>query len=237
MSAALVPVTLTLRSVAGLGAMYCFFYAIAHMPLADAMHRVGSTVRECLTCGNIATADTCDICQSDKRAIGQICVVEDVADLWAMERSGVFKGRYHVLGGLLSPLDGVRPDDLRLAAWLIEAGGSLEWVRRFVMKGLVPEQLELLNRLVDNTEHLVLRGTPVSLAMVEVDRYHEEAAYVVHRWVETFDIAGMGFGSTEYVHTFVEAKKLAFEDRARFYADMDFADVDVDWLIDRKSVV
>ena len=84
------------------------------LPLADAMHRVGSTVRECLTCGNIATADTCDICQSDKRAIGQICVVEDVADLWAMERSGVFKGRYHVLGGTLSALDAVGPDELRI---------------------------------------------------------------------------------------------------------------------------
>ena len=84
------------------------------LPLADAMHRVGSTVRECLTCGNIATADTCDICQSDKRAIGQICVVEDVADLWAMERSGVFKGRYHVLGGTLSALDAIGPDELRI---------------------------------------------------------------------------------------------------------------------------
>lgn len=84
------------------------------LPLADALHRVGSTVRECLTCGNIATADTCDICQSGKRANGQICVVEDVADLWAMERSGVFKGRYHVLGGTLSALDAVGSDELRI---------------------------------------------------------------------------------------------------------------------------
>lgn len=84
------------------------------LPLADALHRVGATVRECLTCGNIATADTCDICQSDKRATGQICVVEDVGDLWAMERSGVFKGRYHVLGGTLSALDAVGPDELRI---------------------------------------------------------------------------------------------------------------------------
>jgi tRNA nucleotidyltransferase (CCA-adding enzyme) len=103
------------------------------------------------------------------------------------EASLLLMGMYEDTGGL--SYRETRPDDLRLAAWLIEAGGSLEWVRRFVMKGLVPEQLELLNRLVDNTEHLVLRGTPVSLAMVEVDRYHEEAAYVVHRWVETFDIA------------------------------------------------
>ena len=84
------------------------------IPLAEAMHRVGVTARECLNCGNIGTTDICDICQSNKRAIGQICVVEDVADLWAMERSNVFKGRYHVLGGTLSALDAVGPDELRI---------------------------------------------------------------------------------------------------------------------------
>jgi recombination protein RecR len=84
------------------------------LPLADALQKVGSTVRECLNCGNICTSDLCHICLSDKRANGQIAVVEDVADLWAMERSGVFKGRYHVLGGTLSALDAVGPDDLRI---------------------------------------------------------------------------------------------------------------------------
>lgn len=84
------------------------------IPLADALHRVGSTARECLNCGNIGTSDLCDICENEKRANGEICVVEDVADLWAMERSGVFKGRYHVLGGTLSALDAVGPDELRI---------------------------------------------------------------------------------------------------------------------------
>ncbi|SLN22400.1 recombination mediator RecR [Roseisalinus antarcticus] len=84
------------------------------VPLAEAMTRVGATARECLNCGNISTGDICDICESNKRANGQICVVEDVADLWAMERSGVFKGRYHVLGGTLSALDGMGPDELRI---------------------------------------------------------------------------------------------------------------------------
>lgn len=84
------------------------------IPLAEAMHRVGTTARECLNCGNIGTSDICDICDSEKRAVGQICVVEDVADLWAMERSQVFKGRYHVLGGTLSALDAVGPDELRI---------------------------------------------------------------------------------------------------------------------------
>ena len=83
-------------------------------PLADLMGQVAVTARECLTCGNIGTTEICDICASEKRATGLICVVEDVADLWAMERSGVFKGRYHVLGGTLSALDQVGPEQLRI---------------------------------------------------------------------------------------------------------------------------
>lgn len=83
-------------------------------PLAEQMQTVADTARECLNCGNIGTGDVCDICASDTRANGILCVVEDVADLWAMERSGVFKGRYHVLGGTLSALDAVGPEDLRI---------------------------------------------------------------------------------------------------------------------------
>ncbi|SPJ25775.1 recombination mediator RecR [Palleronia abyssalis] len=83
-------------------------------PLAQALMQVADGARECLVCGNIGTTDICDICRSDKRATGEICVVEHVADLWAMERSGVFRGRYHVLGGTLSALDAVGPDELRI---------------------------------------------------------------------------------------------------------------------------
>ncbi|MGZ2259227.1 recombination mediator RecR [Roseobacter sp. A03A-229] len=83
-------------------------------PLADVMQTVAATARECLNCGNVGTLDVCDICTSDKRANGELCVVEDVADLWAMERSGVFKGRYHVLGGTLSALDAIGPEELRI---------------------------------------------------------------------------------------------------------------------------
>ena len=83
-------------------------------PLAEAMTRVSATVRECLNCGNIAAGDICTICADDRRANGEICVVEDIADLWAMERSQQFKGRYHVLGGTLSALDAVGPEDLRI---------------------------------------------------------------------------------------------------------------------------
>ena len=88
--------------------------ALLLQPLADAMQAVAATARECLNCGNIGTSDICGICASDKRATGEICVVEDVADLWAMERAGVFKGRYHVLGGTLSALDAIGPEELRI---------------------------------------------------------------------------------------------------------------------------
>ncbi len=84
------------------------------LPLAELMTEVGRAVRTCLNCGNLATGDICGICATETRANGQICVVEDVADLWAMERAHVFEGRYHVLGGTLSPLDDVGPDDLAI---------------------------------------------------------------------------------------------------------------------------
>lgn len=88
--------------------------ALLLTPLADMMQTVAATARECLNCGNVGTADICDICDSNKRANGELCIVEDVADLWAMERSGVFKGRYHVLGGTLSALDAIGPQELRI---------------------------------------------------------------------------------------------------------------------------
>jgi recombination protein RecR len=83
-------------------------------PLAQRMAHVAATARDCLTCGNIGTDDQCPICADPRRQTGEICVVEDVSDLWAMERGQVFKGRYHVLGGTLSPLDDIGPDTLRI---------------------------------------------------------------------------------------------------------------------------
>jgi recombination protein RecR len=83
-------------------------------PLAKAMAEVAVSARDCAICGNIGSADICPICADPRRATGEICVVEDVADLWAMERGQVFKGRYHVLGGTLSALDAVGPESLRI---------------------------------------------------------------------------------------------------------------------------
>lgn len=83
-------------------------------PLSQAMAEVARSVTNCARCGNIGTDTLCPICVSEKRATGELCVVEDVADLWAMERGGAFKGRYHVLGGTLSALDAVGPEELRI---------------------------------------------------------------------------------------------------------------------------
>lgn len=81
-------------------------------PLAQALAEVALAAKDCEICGNISTDRICPICSDPGRATGEICVVEDVADLWAMERGQVFKGRYHVLGGTLSALDAVGPDEL-----------------------------------------------------------------------------------------------------------------------------
>ena len=96
-------------------------------PLAHALTQTADAVRECDTCGNLDTQSPCRVCQSPNRADENgstvLCVVENVSDLWALERSGSFKGRYHVLGGTLSALDGRGPDQLRI-------GTLLERVRR-----------------------------------------------------------------------------------------------------------
>lgn len=83
-------------------------------PLADAMARAARDTRNCAVCGNLTAGDLCAICTDPARSPREICVVEDVADLWAMEQSGAFHGRYHVLGGRLSPLDGIGPEELRV---------------------------------------------------------------------------------------------------------------------------
>ena len=84
-------------------------------PLAAALSRVGETVRTCSTCGNLDTRDPCSVCTDPTRDPSVIVVVEDVGDLWALERAGALSSRYHVLGGVLSALDGVGPETLSFA--------------------------------------------------------------------------------------------------------------------------
>ncbi len=93
-------------------------------PLARAMAEASARVRPCTTCGALDTADPCTVCAASERDGSLICVVEEVGALWAMERAGAFSGRYHVLGGLLSALDGVGPEALRIDALVSRAVDS-----------------------------------------------------------------------------------------------------------------
>ena len=85
-------------------------------PLIAALTQAADRVRSCGVCGNLDTSDPCALCGDTRRDDGLICVVEDVADLWALERGATYRGRYHVLGGVLSALDGIGPEDLQISS-------------------------------------------------------------------------------------------------------------------------
>jgi len=99
-------------------------------PLAKALDRVRENLVTCSTCGNIDTRDPCGICADPRRDERALCVVEEVSDLWALDKSRLFPGKYHVLGGRLSALDGVRPEDLSIDRLIarVEKGGIDEVV-------------------------------------------------------------------------------------------------------------
>lgn len=99
-------------------------------PLLRALESVNANMVHCSICGNVDTVDPCGICADPRRDARALCVVEDVADLWALEKSRLFPGRFHVLGGRLSALDGVRPEDLAIAPLIqrVAAGGIDEVV-------------------------------------------------------------------------------------------------------------
>jgi recombination protein RecR len=107
-------------------------------PLARALAEAAEKIVICQDCGNVDTVSPCTICQDTRRDMSLICVVEEVGDLWALERAGVINGRYHVLGGTLSPLDGVGPQDLNITK-LVER----------VSSGTIREVLLALNATVE----------------------------------------------------------------------------------------
>jgi recombination protein RecR len=102
----------------------------ALIPLLRALEQVSEKLATCHICGNVDTSDPCGICADPRREDRMLCVVEDVSDLWALERSRLFPGKFHVLGGRLSALEGVRPEDLNIAGLLsrVAAGGVDEVV-------------------------------------------------------------------------------------------------------------
>jgi len=117
------------------------------VPLAQALNTAAEKLVECPTCGNIDTVSPCTICQDPRRDPALIVVVEEIGDLWALERAGVVTARYHVLGGHLSPLDGVGPERLNIASLLTRAAA-----------GEVKEVLLALNATVEgqSTAHYVM---------------------------------------------------------------------------------
>jgi recombination protein RecR len=98
--------------------------------LLEALAGVAETLVECHTCGNVDTSDPCGICADPRRDARSLCVVEEVSDVWALDRARLFPGRYHVLGGRLSALDGIGPENLNIASLLarVEGGGVDEVV-------------------------------------------------------------------------------------------------------------
>lgn len=128
-------------------------------PLAAAMAEAHAKVRACSVCGSFDTTDPCAICADATRDARLLCVVEEVGSVWAMERGGSFKGRYHVLGGLLSALDGVGPDSLRIGELVARVAG-----------GTVAEVILALPATVDGqttahyiADRLAASGVPVTM--------------------------------------------------------------------------
>jgi recombination protein RecR len=103
----------------------------ARLPeLVAALEAAAKNVRRCTVCGNLSEEENCPVCADEKRRSGQVCVVENVQDLAAIERSGAYRGRYHVLHGKLSPIRGIAPEDLNLASLLqrVESGEATELI-------------------------------------------------------------------------------------------------------------
>jgi recombination protein RecR len=132
----------------------------ALVQLVQALAAVQGTLVECHVCGNVDTRDPCGVCADPRRDARQLCVVEDVADLWALDRSRLFTGRYHVLGGRLSALDGVGPENLAIGS-LIER----------VSKGGIDEVVMAMNATLEGqtTAHYIaerLEGLPVRITQL-----------------------------------------------------------------------
>lgn len=136
------------------------------VPLAAAMGVAVDKVQLCSNCGNVDTSDPCTICTDPRRDDTVLVVVEDIADLWALERAVVTKGRYHVLGGTLSPLDGVGPDDLFISK-LVERAGAEEMVEIILAVNATVDGITTAHYITDQLEGLdvsitrLAHGVPV----------------------------------------------------------------------------
>ncbi|OJJ12692.1 recombination protein RecR [Alphaproteobacteria bacterium AO1-B] len=131
------------------------------VPLSEAMGVAVRDIGVCSVCGTVDTSDPCTICSDDKRDPSVLVVVEDVSDLWALERAGAVNARYHVLGGTLSPLDGVGPDDLNLAS-LIDRCGAPEIQEVILAVSATVEGQTTAHYIMDQLGHLDVHVTKLA---------------------------------------------------------------------------
>jgi recombination protein RecR len=131
------------------------------VPLAEAMGVAVSEIGICSACGTVDTANPCTICCDPKRDQAVLVVVEDVADLWALERAGAINARYHVLGGTLSPLDGIGPEDLNLAS-LIDRCGSEDLGEIILAISATVEGQTTAHYIMDQLSHLDVSVTKLA---------------------------------------------------------------------------
>ena len=144
------------------------------LPLIEAMTQVANNIKTCEICGNYDTTSPCSICSSALREPHLLCVVQDVADLWAMERVSFFKGKYHVLGGVLSALDGVAPEDLNIESLIerIRSEGITEVI--LALPATVDGQITshyLVSRLKDSNVKIttLAQGIPMGAELDYMD--------------------------------------------------------------------
>jgi recombination protein RecR len=152
-------------------------------PLASAMQAAAAATRNCEICGNLDTASPCAICRDPRRDPHVLCVVEDVADLWALERASVFRGRYHVLGGALSALDGITPERLNITSLLERVKQGIEEVV-LAMNATVEGQTTahyLMDHLTGVKVTRLAHGVPVGGELDYLDEGTLSAAFKARR--------------------------------------------------------
>jgi recombination protein RecR len=152
-------------------------------PLAASLREAADAILTCETCGNLDTASPCAICSDTRRDPHLLCVVEDVADLWALERAGVFRGRYHVLGGALSALDGVTPERLNVSGLLVRVKQNVDEVI-LAMNATVEGQTTahyLMDLLGDMKVTRLAHGVPVGGELDYLDEGTLSAAFKARR--------------------------------------------------------
>ena len=152
-------------------------------PLADALREAADAILTCEICGNLDTQSPCAICSDPRRDPHLLCVVEDVADLWALERAGVFRGRYHVLGGALSALDGITPERLNVTQLLERVKQNVDEVI-LAMNATVEGQTTahyLMDLLGDLKVTRLAHGVPVGGELDYLDEGTLSAAFKARR--------------------------------------------------------